>query len=253
MKITKMENLYKLICIMCLSVIGFIFTPSSHAGWNDFLKGIEKKLEGGSMGLSQDKIGKGLKEALKIGAENAVEKVSALNGYYGNPDIRIPLPDSVLKVEKALRAIGYGSQVDAFGESMNRAAENAAPAARDLFWEAVKAMSFEDAKKILNGRNNEAALYLKDKTWDRLLETFKPMVHQAMGNVGVTRKYQDIETKAAGIPFVGKSLGLDLDQYVSSKALDGLFFMLEKEEEKIRKDPAARVTDLLKEVFGGNK
>lgn len=248
-----MKKLNQLIHIMCLSAICFIFNPSSHAGWNDFLKGIEKTLEGGSAGLSQDKIGKGLKEALKIGTENAVETVSVLDGYYGNPDIRIPLPDSVLKAEKVLRTFGYGPQVDAFGESMNRAAEKAAPAARDLFWEAVKAMSFEDAKKILQGRDNEATLYLKDKTRDRLLETFKPMVHQAMGNVGVTRKYQELETMAADIPFVGKTLGLDLDQYVSSKALDGLFFMLEKEEQKIRKDPAARVTDLLKEVFGGNK
>jgi hypothetical protein len=253
MKIIKMKNLNKIISIIFLSVVCFIFTSLSHASWIDLLKGIEKKLESGGENLSQDKIEKGLKEALTIGSGNAVKKVSILDGYYGNHDIRIPLPDPVLKVEKLLRTFGCGSQVDAFGKSMNRAAEKAAPAACDLFCEAVKGMSFEDAKKILKGRDNEATLYLKDKTWGQLLETFKPMVHQAMGNVGVTRQYQTLEAKAGNIPLVGGTLGLDLDQYVSEGALNGIFFMLEKEEHKIREDPAARVTDLLKDVFGGNK
>jgi len=248
-----MKNITKVICIMILLTMCFIAVPLSHAGLGDILKDIQKNIKGTGGGLSQAKIGEGLKEALKVGAGNAVKKVSALNGYYGNPEIRIPLPASVLKVEKLLRSIGLGSQLDAFGESMNRAAEKAAPAARDLFMEAVKGMTFEDAAKILKGRDNEATLYLKDKTGAHLLEIFKPMVHDAMGNVGVTRQYQELETRTRNIPIVGTSLGVDIDQYVSEKALNGLFLMLEKEEQKIRKDPAARVTDLLKEVFGAKK
>jgi hypothetical protein len=245
-----MKNLHKVLCIMTIITACLFFAPLTHAGWADFLKEVQK-IVGGSAGggLSQDKIGNGLKEALKIGAENAVKKVSILNGYYGNSEIRIPLPEKVTKAEKLLRAFGYGSQVDAFTESMNRAAEKAAPAARDLFWEAVKGMTFEDAAKILKGRDNEATLYLKDKTWSKLFETFQPMVHQAMGSVGVTKQYQELENKINRLP-LGSTLGLDIDKYVSEKALNGLFLMLEKEEQKIRKDPAARVTDLLKEVFG---
>ena len=250
-----MNIINRSIGIVIVIILCLVFTPISYAGWGDFLKDIQKTLgtKSTSGGLSQDKIGNGLKEALKIGAENAVKKVSALDGYYGNPEIRIPLPDSVLKVEKVIRTFGYGSQIDAFAESMNRAAEKAAPAARDLFWETVKGMTFEDATKILKGRDNEATLYLKDKTWDKLLETFKPIVDQAIGSVGVTKQYQDLESKVRNIPVIGQSLGVDIDNYVSEKALKGLFLMLEKEEQKIREDPASRVTDLLKEVFGGSR
>ena len=228
-----------------------LFTHVSHAGWGDILKSIQKTLEGGGGGLSQDKISKGLKEALRLGAVNAVEKVSIFNGYYANPEIRIPLPESILKVEKILRSIGFGYKVDAFEESMNRAAEKAAPAAGELFLEAIKGITFDDASRILKGNDNEATIYLKEKTWNKLIDMFQPIVHQAMGSVGVTRQYQEIESKINNLPFGGKSLNLvDIDQYVSENALDGLFLMLEKEEKKIRTDPAARVTDLLKEVFG---
>jgi hypothetical protein len=244
-----MKNPFKLTCILTVMMACLIFSDPAYAGWSDILKQVKKTLGTDSGELSQDKIGKGLKEALKIGAENAVNKVSVLDGYFGNPEIKIPLPDKVLKMEGMLRTLGLGPKVDAFSESMNRAAEKAAPAARDLLWDAVKGITFDDAKKILKGRDNEATLYLKDKTGVKLLDTFKPIVHKAMGSVGVTKQYQELETKVRSIPFIGTSLNLDMDQYVSEKALDGLFIMIEKEEQKIRKDPAARVTELLKEVF----
>lgn len=237
---------------LIIIVVCLIFVTLSCAGQDEFIKNVQKAFEGGSGELSQGKIANGLKEALKIGAGNAVGKVSVLDGYYGNPEIKIPLPEKVLKFENTLRTIGFSSQVDAFEESMNRAAEKAAPAAKSLFWDAVKAMTFDDAKKILKGQDNEATLYLKDKTWSKLLDTFKPMVHQAMAEVGVTKQYQEIETRVKSIPIIGESLGLDIDQYVTEKALNGLFLMLAKEEKKIRTDPAARVTELLKEVFGSN-
>ena len=167
---------------------------------------------------------------------------------YKDPEIKIPLPESVQKVEKLLRAIGYGDKVDSFELSMNRAAERAAPEAKSIFWDAITRMSFDDAGKILNGRDNEATLYFEDKTSDRLQEVFKPIVQDAMGEVGVTQSFQDLNAKAESMPF-GKSLSFDLDQYVTDGALKGLFKMLAEEEKQIRTQPAARVTDLLKKVF----
>jgi len=218
------------------------------AGFGDFFKGVGKAVGIGEE-PSESKIAQGLKEALEIGTDNAVKVVSREDGYYKNPKIKIPLPGSVQKVEKALRTLGYGQQVDAFELSMNRAAERAAPEAKALFWDTIKQMSFSDARKILNGRENEATLYFKEKTGGRLGQAFKPIVHSAMSEVGVTRYFQDLDAKVRSIPFA-ESLSFDLDQYVTDRSLDGLFFMLAEEERKIRQDPVARVTDLLKEVFG---
>ena len=131
---------------------------------------------------------------------------------------------------------------------MNRAAEQAAPEAKSIFRDAIADMNFDDAQKILNGRDNEATLYFEDKTSARLQEVFKPIVKDAMGEVGVTRSYQDLSDKIASMPF-GKSAGFDLDQYVTDGALKGLFKMLAEQEKQIRTQPAARVTDLLQKVF----
>ncbi|MFH1349700.1 MAG: DUF4197 domain-containing protein [Pseudomonadota bacterium] len=223
----------------------------SLAGLEDFLKGV-KKAAGLGEGLSESKIVEGLKEALQIGTKNAVDKVSNLDGFYKNPGIRIPLPDQVQKAEKALRLVGFGSQVDAFELSMNRAAEQAAPRAKALFWDAIKQMTFSDARKILHGADNEATLYFKEKTHDQLGQILRPIIRKSMSQVGVTRSYQDLEARVRTLPFA-EALRLDLDQYVTDKSLSGLFFMLAEEERKIRQDPAARVTDLLKDVFGSLK
>jgi hypothetical protein len=202
--------------------------------------------------LSDSKIIRGLKEALEIGTGNAVEMVSKLDGYYKNPDIKIPLPKAVQKVETVMIAMGYGSQVEEFSRTMNRAAERAAPEAKALFWNAIKEITFEDARTILKGKDNEATLYFEGKTRGRLHELFMPIVHTAMEGVGVTRKYQELHASLSKIPFADR-LNLDLDQYVTEKALDGLFYMVSEEERKIRKDPAARVTRLLKDVFGSKE
>ena len=222
--------------------------PSSvHAQFRDIFKGIGKILQGGE--LSESTIIQGLKEALTVGTSNAVLQVSSVDGYLKNPQIHIPLPENVQKAEKLLRTLGLGSKVDAFELSMNRAAERAAPEAKSLFIDAIKAMAFSDARKILQGRDNEATLYFEDKTRDRLSELFKPIVHQAMSEVGVTRSYQELDAKLRAIPLAEK-MSFDLDAYVTGKGLDGLFYVVGEEERKIRQDPAARVTDLLKEVFG---
>jgi hypothetical protein len=225
-----------------------LILPSAHARLGDLLKDAKQAVGFGG-GLSDRKIAKGLKEALEIGTSNAVDIVSRVNGYYRNAKIKIPLPKAVRKAETVLRAVGYGKQVDAFELSMNRAAEKAAPKAKSLFWNALKQMTFSDARKILGGRDNEATLYFEDKTSDRLRKIFKPIVHKAMSTVGVTRKYQELDAKVRGMP-LGKGLSFDLDAYVTDGALKGLFYMLAVEEKKIRKNPAARVTKLLKDVFG---
>lgn len=235
-------------------VIGLMFVflavpvAPTYGGFGNFLKDVQKAI-GGKKPLSEAEIIQGLKEALRIGTAKAIEKVSKVNGYYGNAKIRIPLPSNIQRVEKLLRTGGYGEKLQAFELSMNRAAERAAPQAKTIFVDAAKQMSFSDARKILKGRENEATLYFKGKTSSTLHKMFKPIVHNAMSQVGVTRRYQDLDAKVRTIPFA-KRLSLDLDQYVTERALDGLFLMLAEEEAKIRRDPKARVTDLLKRVFG---
>jgi hypothetical protein len=236
--------------ILLAFVSGFTYTATTNAGFGDILKGFEKSVGmSGGGGLSTDKIIAGLKEALEIGTAKAVNLVSKAGGYYNNPEIRIPLPGSVKKVESVLRAAGYGPKLDAFELSMNQAAEKAAPEAKSIFWDSIKQMTVKDARKILDGADNEATLYFKDKTYDRLHQTFKPIVHDTMAKVGVTHKYQEIDSKIRTIPFADR-YAFDLDGYTTDGALDGLFKMLAEQEKKIRQDPAARVTDLLKEVFG---
>jgi hypothetical protein len=218
------------------------------AGFQDILKGAQKAL-GTSDSISDSEIVEGLKQALEIGTGKAVDLVSKQGGYYDNPAIKIPLPGSVQKAEKLLRGAGMGSKVDAFELSMNNAAERAAPEAKSIFLDAIKQMKIDDAKKILNGGDDEATLFFKDKTYARLQEIFEPTVKESMGEVGVTRTFQDLNAKVEKIPFA-ESFNLDLDKYVTDGALNGLFQMLAEEEKKIRSDPAARVTDLLKKVFG---
>jgi len=199
--------------------------------------------------LTDSKIVEGLKQALEIGTANAVKIVSKVDGYYKNPQIKIPLPQTVQKAESVLRAVGYGPKVDELSLSMNRAAERAAPKAKALLRDAVKGMTFEDARQILKGSDDAATRYFADKTGGQLQQLFTPIVHTAMKEVGVTRTYQQLYAKINTIPYADR-LKLDLDAYVTGKALDGLFYMVAEEERKIRKDPAARVTQLLKEVFG---
>jgi hypothetical protein len=159
------------------------------------------------------------------------------------------MPKQLQTLEKGLRAIGYGSQVDEFVLSMNRAAEKAAPEARKIFVGAIREMSFTDARRILTGGDTAATEYFKSKTTDELTTAFRPIVEKAMNEVGVTRQYKDLVGRYQSIPFA-RSQTLDIDQYVVTKALDGLFYVLGEEERKIRKDPVARVTSLLKDVFG---
>lgn len=192
----------------------------------------------------------GLKEALSVGTDSAVKLVGKENGYFGSEAIKIPLPENIEMICKVLRKAGMGKDVDAFILSMNRAAEKAAPQAKAIFIGAIKEMSFQDAAKILNGGNTAATDYFKIKTSSHLAEVFKPEISSSMNHVGVTQKYKVLTQRYLSlIPFAKKD-AYDLDQYVTNKSLDGLFYMVGEEEKKIRTNPAARTTEILKKVFG---
>jgi len=200
-------------------------------------------------GLSDARVASGLKEALQVGTQNAVSLTGRPDGYFKNAAIKILMPSQLQPVEKELRAVGYGPQVDELILSMNRAAERAAPAAKPIFLDAITAMSFDDARKILTGSQTAATEYFKGKTSEKLTVAFQPVVAHTMNEVGVTRQYKELMGQAQSIPFL-KTQAFDLDRYVVAKSLDGLFYVLGQEEQKIRTNPAARASDLLKQVFG---
>ncbi len=203
----------------------------------------------GTPALTEEQIAAGLKEALRVGTENAVDLTAREGGYFGNPRIRIPMPPALQRLADTLRAMGLTRQVEEFVLSMNRAAEQAAPQATAIFLDAITAMTFEDARRILEGQGDEATQYFRARTSTRLSGLFRPIVHGSMERVGVTRLYQDLTARYMALPLVRRP-DLDLDHYVTMKSLDGIFLMVGEEERRIRTDPAARVTDVLREVFG---
>ena len=200
-------------------------------------------------GLSNDKIAAGLKEALTVSTGNAVAATGRPDGFLKNLAIRILLPEKLRTIGKGMRMMGMGAQVDELEVGMNRAAEQATPAARQIFITAVTHMTFADARKILSGSDTAATEYFKRQSSDQLTAAFSPIVHQSMEKVGVIQQYNKVMQNSVAASLAG-SQNFNLDKYVVGKTLDGLFYMLGEEEKKIRRDPAAQVTSLLKEVFG---
>ncbi|MFC2168428.1 DUF4197 domain-containing protein [Acidobacteriota bacterium] len=197
---------------------------------------------------SQSDLASGLKEALNVGTKKAVELISKEDGYFSNEVIKILMPENVKKIADTLSTMGMQKQVDEFILSMNRAAEKAAPAAISIFVDAIREMSFDDAKGILTGGDTAATEYFKKKTSETIYAAFKPIVSTTMEEVGVTKTFKTLTDKYSSLPFV-KTETLDLDHYVTNNALNGLFYMLGEEEKKIRTNPADRVSDILKKVF----
>ena len=227
--------------VVSLIAVALFVSPAS-AQVEQLLKGL------GGSGITDSKASAGLKEALEVATEKAVNLTGRTNGYFGDAAIKILMPAKLQSMEQGLRAVGYGPQIDEFVLSMNRAAEQAAPAAKQIFGNAITNMSFDDAKKILTGGNTAATDYFKAKTTNQLAAAFKPVIDKSMGEVGVTKQYQALVGKFETIPFV-KTQSFDLDNYVTSKALDGLFHVVGEQETMIRSNPAARTTTLLQEVF----
>lgn len=234
--------------VICFAVAVFLIISSSvvSAGFLDDLLNTIKA--GSQKELSESTVASGLKEALSIGTENAVNNVSRINGYFSNGIIKILMPEKLQSAAELLSSVGFQKEVDEFVLSMNRAAEKAAPQATAFFIDAIKEMSFDDARNILKGGDTAATEYFRGKTSSKLYSAFKPIVSSSMDQVGVTNQYKQIINKYESIPFVQKQ-ALDIDHYVTQKALEGLFYMVGEEEKKIRTDPAARVTELLKTVF----
>lgn len=222
---------------------------SAHAQLDDILKKANETLnKGDTANLSNDKIVSGLKEALQVSTGKAVALAGRPDGFLKNQAIKILLPPKIETVGKGMRMLGMGAQVDQLEVGMNRAAEQAAPQAKQIFLAAVKKMTFDDARKILSGSNTAATEYFKRQSSADLTTAFTPIVHRSMENVGVVQQYNQVLKSAPGGTALAGSF--DLDKYVVGKTLDGLFLMLGEEEKKIRQNPAAQTTALLKEVFG---
>lgn len=229
-----------------LGMFVLIFMVAGCAELDQFAKDVQSVMpQTNSLG----KIVAGLKEALSIGTDNAVVDVSEVGGYFKNQAIRILLPQEIQKTGKMLRKFGFGGVVDDFEHSMNTAAEQAAPKAKAIFIDAITQMTFDDARRILNGPDTAATDFLRTKTSASISKLFRPIVTKSMDRVGVTRYYKQMVTPLKMLP-IDSPVPVDLDGYVTEKALNGLFVMVAEEEKKIRLDPAARVTDLLKDVFG---
>lgn len=201
-------------------------------------------------GLSNDKIVKGLKEALNVGTKNSTEKASKTDGFYKNPLIKIPFPKEAKQMESTLKSIGMTKQVESFVMTMNRAAEDASKKAAPIFINAITKMSIKDGVNILRGKDNAATEFLKTNTASPLKTEFKPVVKASLQKVQITKYWSPLVKTYNRVPMV-KKMNPDLDDYVTTLAIDGLFKLIASEELKIRKDPKARISDLLKEVFGG--
>ncbi len=199
--------------------------------------------------LSEGEVVSGLKEALNKGVEKGVSQLSKPDGYFKDPTIKIPLPQEAKDVESKLRQMGQGEKVDEAIESINRAAEDAAMAAKDIFIDAIKNMSVTDAMGLLKGNDDAATRFLESSTRAVLVEKFRPIIKVSLEKVGATKHWNSVFTTYNKIPLV-KKVNPDLEEYATNKAIDGLFVQIAKEELEIRKNPGARVTDLLKKVFG---
>ena len=241
--------------LFCLASAALLFVTSPcRAGFFDDLVRDVLPSPTEQNALDNSTVVKGLKEALATGTERAVTQVAKTDGYFGNQLIKILLPDKIQQVANVLGSIGYQQQVDEFVLSMNRAAEKAAPKAASFFGNAIRQMTVEDAKGILSGGDTAATRFFENKTRQQLFDAFKPAVATSMNQAGTARAYKEMIgrydaaplTSLVGIP------SLDLDTYVTNKALDGLFLMVGEEEKKIRINPAARTTYLLRQVFGSN-
>lgn len=204
---------------------------------------------GGEAPLTTAEVADGLKEALIKGISNGSDLASQMDGYFKNPEIKIPFPPDVKKVEDKLRQIGFGNDVDKFVMTLNRGAEDAAKEAKPIFITAIKSMTIEDAWGILKGDSDAATQYLKRTTSAQLKEKFSPVIQSSLDKVSATKYYGDLVNSYNKIPFIDK-VNPDLNDYATDKAIEGLFVMIAKEEKDIRQDPVARTTELLKRVFG---
>ncbi|MEK6806119.1 MAG: DUF4197 domain-containing protein [Pseudomonadota bacterium] len=239
-----------------LALLALLFSISASADWREDLKKAAQAFgqsQTTQAALTDPEILKGLKEALAQGTTNAIKTLGKSDGYWANAQVRVPLPDSVGRIEKTLRMFGAGPKLDQFHLTLNRAAEKAVPQVADIFGNAVRVMTIQDVRGILSGQPDAATQFFKRTTSDAIRAKFLPIVKSATAQVGVTQQYKGLTQKygsmmqLAGVPVV------ELDGYVTQKAMDGLFSTIAQEEGRIRADPAARGTEILKKVFGAKR
>ncbi len=226
---------------------------SAQADWRDWMQQLGKVLGENPQAVSaldQTEVVAGLREALRIGAHNAILQLGKPDGFLSNPQVKVPLPPTLASTEEQLRKLGMGSALDSFSLSLNRAAEQAVPEVADIFSQAIQNLTIQDAMEILNGPNDAATQYFRRSSEESLRQRIGPLVAQATDQVGVTQLYKSM-SKQAG-PLASMLLGPsgDLDGFVTDKSLDGLFHVIAGEEERIRSNPAARGSELLRKVFG---
>ncbi len=218
---------------------------------SDILGSIKKTIGGGSgSSLSSDDIVAGLKQALSLGAQKSADRLSVVNGFLDDKAVEILMPPQAQKVEKTLRNMGMGKLVDDAIASMNHAAEDASKSAAPIFLNAIKNMTVTDGVNILKGSDTAATAYLRKSATPQLTKAYTPVIDSSLQKTGATKYWKDVFDTYNKIPLVSK-VNPDLSSYVTQKAIDGIFYYVAQEEIKIRKDPAAQVTDLLKKVFGG--
>ncbi|ERM81876.1 hypothetical protein P872_06990 [Rhodonellum psychrophilum GCM71 = DSM 17998] len=234
-----MRNPYPFLIIMLM-----FFTACTTSDLNKVLQGV-----GGQLPLSQQEVAGGLKEALVQGIQNGADRASQTDGFFKNDLIKILLPEDAQRVENTLRQLGLGAEVDRALLAINRGAESAAKEAKPLFINAIKQMTIQDAFAILKGEPDAASQYLRRSTETQLIALFQPKIQEALNEVGATKYYGDLANGYNSLPLTSRKINPDLKEYVTERAIDGLFKLVMEEERKIRENPLERSTALMKKVF----
>jgi hypothetical protein len=236
----------------CIKFLGVFFALVFFVGCGQFNFPTNLPIPQQQVGLSNAEVIQGLKEALTVGAQNSSTNASQIDGFFKNPILFIPFPEEAIKVKKTLESAGLKKPIDDFILSLNRAAEDASKRAFPIFKNAILSMSISDAMGILKGKENAATEYLRIKTTEQLKVEFKPIVKQSISSVKVTSYWNPISTNYNRLTLLtgGEQVNPNLEDYITDKTIEGLFKLVAIEEAKIRKDPLARVSDILKKVFG---
>ncbi len=234
---------------MCVALALLAATGSASAGWLDKLKDLISKDDDKEQVLSTDEVGGGLKEALRVGTQNVIANLGAVDGFNLDRHVHIPLPGQLGEVRDVLGKIGMDSMLNDLETRLNRAAEVAAPRAKRLFIAAINDMTLDDVMAIYDGPEDAATQYFRSRMSAPLALEMKPVVEESLADVGAARSYDAAMERYNSVPFVPK-VETDLSDYVVDKGMDGIFFYLAREEAAIRRDPAKRTTELLKRVFG---
>jgi len=234
-----------------IAVFGFSGIVPVYAGWQDFLEGLNNKVKKvDKKQLSSNEVAAGIKEALQVGTKKSIDILGKRDGFYKDTEVKIPMPENLHKMESFMDKIGQKKLMDKFVESMNRAAEQSVHATVNIFVSSIKEMTLNDAIKIYNGREDEATRYFRASKAQQIHNTIHPIIADATQKVGVTSNYKKITRRVSKLqPSLAKQLP-DIDNYVTEKAMDGIFKKIAHEEALIRKDPVARTTELLQKVFG---